>query len=83
MPVAMAWLSVSAQFVCGLLLMAGAPTRRAGLILVFNFIVALIMVHLGDDFRGMFPVLILIFSNLRFSTCGSGRYAVDTYFESH
>lgn len=82
MPVAMAWLSVIAQFVCGLLLIAGALTRWAGLILVLNFSVALIMVHLGDDFRGMFPVLVLIFANLHFATRGAGRYSIDKFFET-
>lgn len=78
-PVAMAWLSVCAQFICGLLLIAGAFVRGAALILVINFVVALIMVHLGDDFRGMFPVLALIFVNLHFATRGAGKFSLDRY----
>ena len=81
-PVAMAWLSVIAQFVCGLLLIAGALARWAGLIMVFNFIVALIMVHLGDGFRGMFPVLALIFVNLHFATRGAGKHSIARLFEA-
>ncbi|MFN3212882.1 MAG: DoxX family protein [Henriciella sp.] len=81
-PVAMAWLSVGAQFICGLLLVLGLLTRWAALIMVFNFIVALIMVHLGDDFRGMFPVLALIFVNLHFVTRGAGTHAIDRFFAS-
>lgn len=81
-PEVMAWLSVIAQFICGVLLIAGALTRWAGLILAFNFVVALVMVHLGDDFRGMFPVLVLIFSNLHFASRGAGRYSIDKYFDA-
>ncbi|MEM7459316.1 MAG: DoxX family protein [Pseudomonadota bacterium] len=81
-PLAMAWISVCAQFVCGLLFIAGALTRWAALIMVFNFIVALIMVHLGDDYRGMFPVLALIFISLHFAARGAGAYALDKYIEA-
>ena len=79
-PVAMAWTTVCAQFVCGLLLIVGAMTRLAGWVMVFNFAVALVMVHLGDDFRGMFPVLTLILINLHFAIRGAGSYALDQRF---
>lgn len=76
-PPLMAWTSVIAQCVCGVLLIVGGLTRWAGLVMTFNFLVALFMVHLGDDFRGMFPVLCLIFLSLHFAVRGAGRYSVD------
>lgn len=76
-PEFMAPLSVWAQFVCGALLFAGLLTRWAGLVMVFNFAVAVAMVHLSDDFRGQFPALVLIAVNLHFAAGGGGRYALD------
>jgi len=77
MPELMAWLTVAAQFICGVLLIGGLLFRWAALIMVINFLVALVMVHLGDDFRGMFPVLALIFVNLHFMLRGAGSFALD------
>src|SRR5688572_26456399 len=60
MPALMAPLSVWAQFVCGLLLIPGLLTRWAGLVLTFNFIVAVVMVHWSQDFRGWWPAIVLV-----------------------
>lgn len=76
-PEIMAPLSVWAQFLCGLALVAGLFTRWAALIMVFNFTVAVVMVHLNDDFRAQFPALILIAVNLHFAAAGGGRFALD------
>lgn len=70
-------LSVWAQFICGALLILGLLTRWAALIMVFNFIVAFLMVHLGDPFRGQFPALVLIAVNLHLAAKGSGAYGLD------
>lgn len=79
-PELMAPLSVWAQFICGALLVAGLFTRWAGLLMAFNFTVGFLMVHLGDDFRGQFPALILIVVSLHFAAAGGGRFAVDRLF---
>ena len=77
----LAQLSVWAQFICGGLLILGLLTRWAGLVMMLNFIVALVMVHLGDPFRGQFPALVLIGVNFLFLTKGAGRYALDSFIE--
>lgn len=79
-PEFLAPLSVWFQFICGGLLIAGLMTRWAALLMVFNFIIGFLMVHLGDDFRAQFPALILIAVNLHLAALGGGRLAVDRIF---
>ena len=44
-PLLAAHVSVYAQFVCGILILLGAFTRAAAVVMIVNFIVALVMVH--------------------------------------
>lgn len=81
MPELMAPLSVYAQFICGALILLGAFTRAASLVMVFNFIVAIAMVHWGGDFRNWWPALVLIFIPLHFALAGPGRWSVDAWLE--
>ncbi|MHA7820115.1 MAG: DoxX family protein [Erythrobacter sp.] len=76
-PELMAPLSVWAQFVCGLLLIAGLLTRWAGLVVCFNFIVAVVMVHWAEDFRGWWPAIVLVALGLHFASRGGGKFALD------
>lgn len=72
--------SVYAQFVCGALILTGLLTRWAGLVMTFNFIVAVALLTLGGgetDFRALFPPLIMIAVPLVLATHGAGRYAID------
>lgn len=80
-PEVMAPLSVWAQFLCGGLILVGALTRWAGLVMVFNFIVAMAMVHLNDEFRAMWPALALIIICLHLAFAGGGRWSVDAWLE--
>jgi len=77
----MAPLSVYAQFVCGALILVGAFVRLASLVMVFNFIVAIAMVHWGEDFRGWWPALVLTFIPLHFVLAGAGRWSADHWLE--
>lgn len=81
MPELMAPLSVYAQFICGALILVGALTRLASLVMVFNFVVALAMVHWGGDFRNWWPALVLVFIPLHFVLAGPGRWSVDHWLE--
>jgi putative oxidoreductase len=76
----MAPLSVWAQFLCGLLIAAGLLTRLAGLVLAFNFVVAIGMVHWVQDIRGWWPALALVLIGLALAGRGAGRYSVDAVF---
>jgi putative oxidoreductase len=79
-PEVMAPLSVYGQLLVGLALIPGLLTRWAGLILMFNFLVAWLMVHWGESFREAYPALVLIAFGAVFATLGAGRYAADLLF---
>ena len=76
-PHMMAPLSVWVQFACGVALILGLLTRWAGLLLVANFVVAVVMVHWNEDLRGWWPALVLVFLGAHFAAAGSGRYGLD------
>lgn len=76
-PQLMAPLSVYAQFIAGGLLVFGLLTRWAGLVIAFNFVVAIAMVHWAQDFRGWWPALVLVLLGLHFGAHGGGRYSLD------
>lgn len=77
LPELMAPLSVWAQFICGILLVLGLLTRWAGLVIAFNFVVAVWMVHWPEDLRGWWPAIVLVFLGLHFATRGAGRWSLD------
>jgi len=80
-PELMAPLSVYAQFAAGIAFILGLFTRWAGLIMAFNFVVAVWMVHWNDPVPGIWPAAILIFLGLYFAVRGSGRYGLDAALE--
>lgn len=82
-PGLLAPVSVYAQFLCGMLLVLGLCTRWAGFVMLFNFAVAVSMVHWEQDFRAQWPAVILVFLSLYFGLRGGGRLAVDRVLERH
>lgn len=78
-PELMAPPSVYAQFVCGVLFVIGLLTRWAGWVMTFNFVVAVVMVHWSQDFRGWWPAIVLVFISLHFALQGAGRYSLDAW----
>jgi len=80
-PELLAPLSVYAQFAAGIAFIFGFLTRWAGLIMAFNFVVAVWMVHWHDPVPGIWPAAILIFLGLYFGLRGAGRYGIDALFE--
>ncbi|MGX7951600.1 DoxX family protein [Tsuneonella sp. HG249] len=81
-PAVMAPLSVAVQFGCGVLLILGLFTRLSGLVIAANFVVAVLMVHFNEPFRGWWPALILVFLGLHFAAAGSGKFGLDAMFGS-
>lgn len=77
MPEIAAPVSVYAQFICGALILLGLLTRWAGLVMTFNFTVAVWLLHDVQDFRELFPPLIMVFVPLFLATHGAGRYSLD------
>ena len=76
-PVAGAYLSAYAQFVCGILYLLGAFTRHAAVVMIINFAAAVLIAHLDDTFARTFPALVMLFASLFFLVHGPGRLAVD------
>ena len=79
-PALFAPLSVAVQFGCGILLILGLLTRAAGLLIAANFVVAVIMVHWSEPFRGWWPAIVLVFLGLHFAAAGSGKFGLDAMF---
>jgi putative oxidoreductase len=76
-PLLAAHLSVYAQFICGILYVAGAFIRPAAIIMIINFICALIIAHIGVSFIESFDALMMLFGSLFFLFYGSGKISVD------
>jgi putative oxidoreductase len=76
-PLASAYLSAWAQFLCGLLIAVGALTRWAALVMVVNFAVALAMVHLKLPFEANIAPLAMFFGSIFLLLHGPGPYSVD------
>lgn len=76
-PLVNAHLSAYAQFVCGVLIVAGAATRAAAAVMVVNFAVALWMVHRGMPFSGNIAPLSMFFGAMLLVFHGPGPYSVD------
>ena len=76
-PLAAAFVSAYAQFVCGILFVLGAATRAAAAVMVINFIAAILIAHLRDSFQGMLAALMMLASALFFLLHGAGKPSVD------
>lgn len=82
-PLASAYLSAYAQFVTGILLLIGFWTRAAAAIVVVNFIVALLMVHLRLPFNANIAPMAMLVGGLYFLLAGAPRYSVDAWAVNH
>jgi putative oxidoreductase len=74
-PLFSAMLSVYAQLVCGILIISGFYIRIASLVMIINFLIALIIVHRQDSFEAMTPALAILFANILFLFYGAGKYS--------
>ncbi len=76
-PTASAWISAGAQVVCGILFMLGLFTRPAAAVMVFNFVVALTMVHWGMIYPRQAMALIMLATSLFLLLHGPGKLSID------
>lgn len=76
-PNLMAPFSVYVQLLCGIALVLGAVTRWTGIVVAVHFVVAVVMVHWSQDFRGWWPAIVLVGIGLQFALTGAGRLSVD------
>ncbi len=78
-PLLAAYVSVYAQFICGILIMLGAYIRISALIMVINFIAAILIAHIGLTFEQSFDALMMLFGNAFFFIAGAGKISVDDF----
>lgn len=78
-PLFAAHLSVYAQFICGILYLLGAQVRLAALVMVINFIAALIIAHRHTSYPQTFPALMMLCAALFLLLNGAGRPSIDHY----
>ena len=78
-PLASAVVSVYAQFICGVLYILGLFTRPAAALMMFNFIVALLMVHLGDPYPTAALAFAMLSGSLFLLFNGAGNASVDEW----
>lgn len=76
-PLFCAVLSVIGQFGGGLLLVLGLFTRFAGLVIAFNFVVAIWMVDAKAPYPAAFAALSLVAAGLCLMFTGGGKYSLD------
>jgi putative oxidoreductase len=80
-PMFAAFLSAYTQLICGLSILLGAGVRLTAIPFIINFVAAIIIAHLGDSFRGMFPALLMIAAGCFFLFHGAGKISVDEFLE--
>ena len=78
-PLLAAHVSVYAQFLCGVLYMVGAFVRPAAVVMIVNFIAALIIAHIGLTFEQSFDALMMLFGSVFFLFYGAGKISVDDW----
>ncbi len=75
-PIVSAVVSVYTQFICGVYIVLGYHIRIASLIMILNFLVAIIMVHRNDTIEGMTPALAILFCCVTFLCYGPGKISL-------
>jgi len=76
-PLICAYLSVYAQFICGILYILGLWLRPAAFIMIINFTVAVIAVHLLDTIEKSFAAWVIMAASLLFLMNGAGKISID------
>ena len=77
-PVAGAYLSVYAQFICGILFVIGLWVRPAAIVMVINFTIAILAAHLHDSVEKSFAAWVLLGASLFFLFNGAGKISIDS-----
>jgi putative oxidoreductase len=75
-------LTVFAELICALFIMAGYRTKWATIPLMITMLVAAFYAHGGDPFGDKEPALLYFFGYLAIWAHGSGDYSVDAWLTS-
>jgi putative oxidoreductase len=76
-PTANAWISAAAQVICGILFMLGLFTRPAAAVMIFNFVLALTMVHWGQIYPRQALALMMLCTSIFLLLHGPGKASLD------
>jgi putative oxidoreductase len=76
-PLLAANVSVYAQFICGILYVIGWFVRPAALVMIVNFIAALLIAHIGLTFEQSFDAWMMLAGSIFFLFSGAGKISVD------
>ena len=76
LPLFAAHLSAYAQFVCGILFLLGLFIRPAAVVMIVNFICALLIAHRTGGYPPAALAWIMLFSSIAFLVHGPGRPAL-------
>ncbi len=79
-PLFAAHLSAYAQFVCGILYVVGLLVRPAALVMVVNFVAALLIAHLDAPLDSARLALAMLFCSLFLLFHGAGKPSLDERF---
>ncbi|HEX6186291.1 MAG TPA: DoxX family protein [Pyrinomonadaceae bacterium] len=77
LPLFAAYLSAYAQFICGILYVLGLLVRPAALVMVVNFVAALVIAHLDTPLDAARLALCMLFSSLFLLFNGAGALSLD------
>ena len=77
-PLVAANVSAYAQFICGALFIVGFLVRPAAIVMIVNFLCALIIAHRTGGYPSAALALMMLFSSIAFLVHGPGRPAIDT-----
>jgi len=78
-PTVAAYLSVYAQFIAGISFIIGYYIRTSAIIMIIHFSLALIIVHIGDNYTNLFPALFMLSSSFSLFFSGAGKLSIDPY----
>lgn len=81
-PLVAAVVSVYAQFICGVLYMIGLFVRPAAIVMIINFLVALLTVHMGTTFIESFHALMMFVGSVFFLFNGPGKLSLDEWIST-
>lgn len=76
LPLVSAFASVYLQFAAGVCWILGLWVREAALVMVANFVVAILMVHLGDTYINTAPAIHLLTFAFFLLCSGGGKYVI-------
>jgi putative oxidoreductase len=77
LPLFAAYLSAYAQFACGILYVLGLFVRPAALVMVINFVAAIVIAHLDTPLDATRLALLMLFSSLFLLFNGAGALSLD------